>query len=65
MLDFQKEINNYCNILKTSVIRKNYKQIVKKYDYFNIYKCESSTSIRYYIELFLSLYTLLQNFDRM
>lgn len=25
MLDYQKEINNYCKILKTPAIRKNYK----------------------------------------
>lgn len=26
MLDYQKEINNYCKILKTPAIRKNYKE---------------------------------------
>ena len=26
MLDYQKEINNYCKILKTPAIRKNHKE---------------------------------------
>ena len=45
MLDYQKEINKYCKILKTPAIRKNYKeQISDKISYeeylYNLLKLE-------------------------